>query len=174
MKTYVNMSGLEFEIIERQPNSRVIVRFLKTGSIAKTWSGNCSAGKVADPFHKSRLGVGYTGNFKKTPYHKKAYQLWSNMLKRCYDPNDVRGYYGKGVEVDPAWHCYATFLDDISTLKGFSHWLNNEKYNLDKDLLGDGKTYSKHTCQFIPESENKKYGKFNKKLIDGEWVTTIL
>lgn len=174
MKTYKNKSGLDFEIIERLSKNRVLVRFIETGSIVETWSGNCAAGKVADPFQKSRLGIGYLGLFEKTPYHKQAYQLWSNMLKRCYDANDKRGYYGKGVQVDPHWHCFANFIQDIRELSGFQHWVNNEKYNLDKDFLGDGKTYSKFTCQFIPEQENKKYGKLNKKLIDGEWVTSIL
>lgn len=172
MKVYKNMSGLEFVIIERLEKSRVIVKFLATGSIVKTWSGNCNSGKVSDPFHKSRLGVGYLGNFVKTEYHKQAYQLWSNMLKRCYDPNDKKGYYGKGITVDPHWHCYANFLADLKLLKNFDKWLKKEKYNLDKDLLGDGTAYSKFTCQFLPESENKSYGKLNKKLMDGVWVTT--
>lgn len=174
MQTYRNISGLDFQIVERLGKDKVLVKFLETGSIVETWSGNCKAGKVADPFQKSRLGIGYMGFYTKTTYHKQAYQLWSNMLKRCYDPNDKKGYYGKGVSVCPSWHSYANFLEDIQELNGFANWLRNEKFNLDKDLLGDGTVYSKFTCQFIPESENKRYGKLNKKLVNGEWVTSIL
>lgn len=174
MKKYTNQSGLVFEVIERLSKDRVLVRFENTGSIVETWGRNCAAGKVADPFHRSRLGIGYMGKFTKTSFHKQAYQLWSNMLKRCYDPNDKRGYFGKGVSVDPRWHCFADFLVDIQRLSGFQNWVNNEKFNLDKDLLGDGKTYSPYTCHFIPESVNKGLSKANKKLINGEWVTSIL
>lgn len=172
MQVYKNMSGHEFVIIDRPSKGRVLVKFLETGTILETWSGNCAAGKVADPFQRSRLGIGFLGFFEKMPYYKQAYQLWSNMLKRCYDANDKRGYYGQGVEVDPNWHCFSNFLSDIKELKGFKNWLNGEGYELDKDLAGDGKTYSKYTCQFLPASENRSYGKKNKKLVNGVWVTT--
>lgn len=174
MKVYKNMSGLDFIILSRLEKGRVLVKFLETGSVVESWSGNCAAGKVADPFQKSRLGVGYMGLYEKQPYHKAAHQLWSNMLKRCYDPNDKKGYYGKGVVVDPHWHCYANFLQDIKSLDGFQNWVNREGYDLDKDTLGDGKTYSRYTCKFIPSALNKSLGKKDKKKIDGEWVTTTL
>lgn len=175
MKTYKNMSGLQFEIVERINKNKVLVRFLETGSLVVAWSGNLSAGKVSDPYHKSRLGIGYLGHFEKTYYYKQAYQLWSNMLKRCYDPNDKKGYFGKGVSVDPHWHCFANFVQDLPTLGGFGMWYAKlGKYNLDKDMLGDGKTYSKDTCWFIPESNNKSLGKGGKKLVNGEWLTPTL
>jgi hypothetical protein len=173
MKKYTNMSGLEFSIIERVGKDKVLVKFTETGSVVETWRGNCKAGKVADPFHKSRLGIGYLGFFQKTSYHKPAYQLWSNMLKRCYDKNDKKGYYGRCV-VAPEWHCYATFLDSLPKLEGFSDWKERKNMNLDKDILGDGTVYSHLTCKFVTEFENKSLGKKNKQFVNGEWVTTIL
>lgn len=173
MKVYTNMSGLEFVVIEKLKNRQVKVQFLATGSVVQMHSGNMSAGKVSDPFHKSRLGVGWLGYFdKRKPYHKRAYQLWTNMIKRCYDPNDKRGYYGTGVKVSEDWLCYANFLEDLSDLEGFSNWLAKEGYDLDKDLRGCGKFYSRETCKFIPRALNRSLGKKGKRYVDGHWVTT--
>ncbi len=174
MKIYKNISGLEFLIIEHLPNRKVLVRFIDTNSVVKADGRNVAAGKIADPYQKSRLGVGYLGNYTKTEYHKQALQLWSNMLKRCYDENDKRGYFGKGVLVDPRWHSFENFVNDLPNLKGFSNWLNKESYELDKDFIGDGCVYSRETCVFIPSSLNRSLGKLNKTLIDGVWVTTKL
>lgn len=172
MKVYKNLSNLEFIVIDNLPNRQVLVRFLASGSVVKADGRNLSAGKVADPFHKSRLGIGYLGNFKKTEYHKQAYQLWSNMLKRCYDHNDKRGYFGTGVMVDPRWHSFENFVNDLPKLSGFDSWKNKEGYDLDKDFRGDGKTYSRETCCFIPRATNRSAGKGGKTLLDGVWVTT--
>lgn len=174
MRIYKNMSGLEFVIIENLPNRKVIVKFLDTGSVVKADGRNVAAGKISDPYQRSRLGIGYLGDFKKTTYHKQAYQLWSNMLKRCYDPNDKRGYYGKGVIVDSRWQCFANFLDDLPKLKNFDQWVNKKGYDLDKDYIGDGKIYSRETCCFISSELNKSLGKKNKTQVNGQWVTSIV
>lgn len=173
MKIYTNKSGLEFTIVERYAGRDVLVRFLETGSLVKAHSSNLNAGKVADPYHRSRLGIGYLGDYKKPSYQKRAYQLWSNMMKRCYSLNDPRGYHGR-VTVDARWQCYANFLEDISHLGGFSKWLNKEGYQLDKDFNGDGTIYSRETCEFIPEDINKSAGKKGKKLVNGVWLTPTL
>ena len=173
MEVYKNMSGYEFTVIEQLGNRQVKVQFLKTGSVVQMHSGNISAGKVKDPFQISRCGVGYLGYFdKKKCYQKRAYQLWSNMIKRCYDSNDKQGYFGTGVSVSDSWLCYANFLEDLNSLGGFDKWLAKEKYQLDKDLVGNGKFYSKETCEFIPEHLNKSLGKLGKKYVDGCWLTT--
>ena len=174
MKVYKNISGLEFVVIDKLPNRQVLVRFLGTGSVVKADGRNLSAGKVADPFHKSRLGIGYMGNFSKTAFHKQAYQLWSNMLKRCYDENDARGYFGTGVGVDPRWHSFENFVNDLPHLSSFNGWKSGEGYDLDKDFRGDGKTYSRETCCFLPRSVNRAAGKGGKTLLGGVWVTTKL
>lgn len=166
------MSNLEFTVIDRFPNRQVLVKFLKTGSVVKADGRNLAAGKVADPFHVSRLGVGFMGNYDKTKYHKRAHQLWSNMLKRCYDPNDKRGYYGSGVSVDPRWHSFENFVRDLPKMSNFQNWERNEGYDLDKDFKGDGKTYSRETCCFIPRALNRAAGKKGKSRLDGVWVTT--
>lgn len=174
MKTYRNIIGLEFTVIDRLDRNKVIVQFKESGSVRVADRRNLSAGKIADLHHKARLGVGYLGDYEKTAYHKRALQLWSNMLKRCYDKNDPKGYYGKGVSVEPSWQCYANFLRDLPKLDGFQQWLDKKGYQLDKDLSGNGKVYSKYTCKFIPEFDNKSAGKKGKKLVGGVWVTAPL
>ena len=173
MKVYKNMSGLEFVVSEKLANRQVKVTFLATGSVVQMHNGNLTAGKVKDPFVPSRCGIGFLGYFDKSVlFHKQAYQLWSNMIKRCYDKNDAKGYYGTGVSVSTSWHCYANFLRDLPTLAGFDCWLTGDHYELDKDLIGNGKFYSRETCNFIPRLLNRSLGKGGKRLIDGHWVTT--
>lgn len=174
MKIYKNMSGNEFSIIENLPNRAVLVKFLETGTVVRADGRNVAAGKISDPYQKSRLGIGYLGLFKKTKYHKQAYQLWSNMLKRCYDPNDKRGYFGKNIVVDPRWHCFENFVNDIPHLDCFDKWVSDKGYDLDKDFKGDGSVYSVNTCAFIPQSVNRSAGKRDKTLIGGVWVTSTL
>lgn len=168
-----NKAGFEFVILENKGRT-CIIKFLESNSVREAHTANVYAGKVKDFYAKTRLGVGYIGEYKSVPYHKKALQLWSNMMKRCYNQNDSRGYYAKGTTVDARWLCYANFLEDLPSLKNFDKWLANENMNLDKDLCENScNIYSAKTCQFISEAENKAAGKGGKKLIDGEWVTTI-
>lgn len=160
-----NNAGDEITIFRRN-GKKSLVRFEATGTIIEAFTENVKAGKVSDPYKKTFLDVGFLGEPKRVPYKNKAKQLWSNMMKRCYNPKDERGYYGE-CTVDPRWHCFAWFLEDLPSLKNFTSWLNSDttgvKYNLDKDLLIEGNTiYSRHTTQFITEFENKSAGGVNR------------
>src|SRR5690606_25693411 len=148
---------------------KCLIQFTKTGFVRKALYHNLIKGKVRDLYSPAVYGVGYEGEYNKNAYWKQAKQLWQNMLKRCYCEADTRGYFGKGVVVSPEWHCFATFLKDISQLENFDKWLlgqntNSTKYNLDKDFIVEGcKVYSKETCMFATESENKAAGARNGK-----------
>jgi len=129
---------------------------------------------------KSRLsknicGVGYIG----IGHHKscengknsKAYQCWSNMIKRCY--SDSRGSKNKSYDncqVDDVWHNYQNFAEWYQ----HNHPNDGRKYHLDKDTKIDGnRTYSPDTCLFIsPElnlrSNQKTYMLKNR---DGNSIT---
>jgi len=154
----VSNSGDVFTVIRRKAKLCIVV-FKETNYTTQAYWENVVKGKIKDPYKKSFLGVGYIGEFEKVPYWKKARQLWSNMMKRCYNPNDEKGYFGKCF-VDPRWHCFANFLVDLPSIENFDKWLNfNEtgcKYNLDKDMyIPDNKIYSKVACSFQPEGLNK-------------------
>lgn len=150
---YINNTGLELEVISRV-GKQCVVMFSKSKSTRKANIDNVRAGKVKDLYAPSRYGIGYDGEFLPTPYWKRAKDLWSNMLKRCYYEKDKKGYYGKAF-VDKRWHCFSNFLDDIKTLDGFDLWLRNKGMELDKDKYSCTKIYSIHTCQFISAFENR-------------------
>lgn len=172
MTTFYSNAGLEFTILS-QEGKQCVIQFKLTGSVRKANIDNIRAGKVRDLYQKTSYGVGWLGEYERTGYHVQAQQLWRNMIKRCYT-DDPKGYKAKGTVVDPRWHCFADFLKDLPSLPGFTHWLNREGYQLDKDLRVPGSNvYSPVTCSFVTEYENKQAGKSNKKLIDGKWVTTI-
>ena len=170
-----NNAGHWLTIVKRNSRKCIVV-FDNTGYSRECEYHNVVAGKVSDPYEKTFLGVGYLGEPKQVPYREQAKQLWSNMMKRCYSPKDERGYYGKTF-VAANWQCFSNFLNDLPELPGFDGWVNSKKtgkkYNLDKDLTIPGNNiYSKHTCAFILESENKAAGKKCKKLVNGVWVAT--
>ena len=182
MEKMKSNSGHEF-IILKQEGKNCLIQFVETGYIRTANIDNIRAGKVRDFYAISVYGIGYYGEFKKVPYWKQAKQLWSNMLKRCYCEKDYRGYFGL-VTVAPDWHCFANFLNDLPKLNNFDKWLagqngNQSKYNLDKDLIVNGcKVYSKETCQFIIEYENKAAGArngkpFTKKIRVAKEVTSL-
>jgi len=150
---------------------RCVVQFLQTGYTTDVYIDNATAGKVKDPYYPSSYGVGYLGEFKKNSYWKQCYQLWRNMMKRCYSEKDLKGYYGKGVSVCTRWLCFANFLEDLPKLENFEKWLkghtNGDRYNLDKDLKVEGnKVYCPELCSFVTEYENKSAGAVNARRLD--------
>lgn len=162
---FKNNAGHSFIILSSIDDRKSVVQFINTGFTTTVYNSNLNAGKVRDPYEPSYDGIGYSGVFdKKIPYWKKAKQLWSNMIKRCYCDNYPTGYYGRGITVDKRWQCFANFLEDLPHLDNFELWLNGNGMNLDKDLKIDGnKVYCKEACGFVHESINKAAGARNGK-----------
>jgi len=76
------------------------------------------------------------------------YQVWRNMLSRCYSAVSQRkcpSYVG--CVVDDAWHSFMEFRQWMDS----QEWIGRE---LDKDLIGDGNLYSQATCVFVPQFIN--------------------
>ena len=172
---YKTNSGSEYKIIEIKGHS-ALIQFIRTNSVKWIHTSNIPTGKVKDVYEPSYYGVGFAGEYKhnRPPYWAAALQLWRNMIKRCYSDSDPKGYKKFGTTVEARWLCFKHFMDDLPSLPNFDLWKNKQGYQLDKDLLiPNSNVYSRETCSFVPESINKAAGKRNKKLIDGEWVTTI-
>jgi hypothetical protein len=77
-----------------------------------------------------------------------AYETWRNMLHRCY--ND------KYLQKNPSY-IGCEVIDEWKTFSVFKKWFNDNYingYQLDKDLLGNGRLYSPSTCCFIPKKIN--------------------
>ena len=139
------------------------------------------------------LGVGLN-DFTKPIFvngkHIREYQMWTNMLKRCYcEKYKTKRPTYIGCYVEDYLLSFTNFYNFISSLKGY----NDTDFQLDKDILSkDEKCYSRKTICFIHKDINiflvkrdasrgkyligvtrdKKDGKFLGHIsIDGEFVS---
>lgn len=92
-------------------------------------------------------GVGYIGigEYGKVS-HLKAYSTWADMIRRCYSGEGKYPRYHH-VSVSKDWHNF----------QKFARWFEDNSisgYQLDKDALGNGASYSESTCCFLPTSIN--------------------
>lgn len=82
----------------------------------------------------------------------KAYTVWKEMLRRCYDPEWLSRFPTyTGCSVCSEWFSFPVFKKwfDENYVEGFQ---------LDKDLLIAGnKIYGPDTCVFAPQSINKLF-----------------
>jgi hypothetical protein len=74
--------------------------------------------------------------------------IWKGMLARCYCPK----YQAKhptyiGCVVDEHWHRSSGFEPWFE-----EHWVPG--WQLDKDLIGNGKVYGPTSCAFVPQELN--------------------
>lgn len=95
----------------------------------------------------------------KRKYHKRGehvhgfsvvkhplYYTWYNMLRRCYKETDksYANYGGRGITVDPRWHEFKNFANDIGLKPDKSYSLER----VDNDV-----GYSKANCKWASRSE---------------------
>lgn len=88
----------------------------------------------------------------------RIYNLWFQMLRRCYDTKQQERSRGKAYadcEVCEEWKRLSRFVVDIQKIEGYHEWLDSTDYCLDKDTKNAGnKVYSLENCRFILKSEN--------------------
>jgi len=99
------------------------------------------------------MGVNdWVGNVRVGGKLIREYDLWSNMLQRCFDEKSKQKYPTyEGVTCSKEWLSMTKFIEDVSQMRGYglSGW------ELDKDILQKGsKLYSKDTCCFVPHEVN--------------------
>lgn len=105
---------------------------------------------------KSVRGVGYNLGGKYDSHNGRhptdAYEVWSNMLARCYcQKTQQRQSAYIGVTVCDDWHDYQSFADWY-----YSQEFKGKGYQLDKDLLLlKNKMYSPEVCCLVPQEINK-------------------
>ena len=138
--------------------NRAVILFEESGWVANVQCTNIPAGKIRDCRKRTVYGVGYLGTDIRIPSResgsiiRRLYDLWANMLKRCYGP--YKGQY-EGVVVDVRWHSFSAFMNTVTELPGYAEWEAHRNYVLDKDIRVPGnKVYSKDTCMFVDASEN--------------------
>lgn len=155
---------LDYKAGKRLPNNkrihpRVTIEFVKSGWVTNVQTTNIATGHIEDHRKKTVYGIGYLDTDIKIPERKsksiirKAYDLWANMLKRCYGNYTDDSY--KECTVDVRWHSFKNFLNSIQELDGYEQWQAGENIHLDKDIKVKGnKVYSKDTCMFVSANEN--------------------
>lgn len=148
------------------------VKFLDDGTIFENvWCSNIKKGTVDNPNKRTVYGVGYrgigkwkSGNGKGG--HSKEYQLWTQMLHRCYGEGYLKIYTTyKECQVDERWHNFQNFCEDLPKLENYDKWLElgGKFYHLDKDFKIKGnKIYSLETCMFLDAKTNITMGIKNR------------
>ena len=158
-KVCKSKSSGDFEIVKYNNAKDVEVRFLKTGYEMVARLGNIKIGKVKDLYSPSVYGIGILGT--KYPSRTngvltKEYELWQNMLQRCYsDTSKKRNPTYIDCEVSDKFKNYEYFYEWCHNQVGFGNDGNGNPFQLDKDLLIKGnKVYSESTCVFLPSEIN--------------------
>ena len=144
-------------VLEYKGHLDVIVKFIDTGYETTARANNLRKGKVKDRLVPSVFGVGIIGNeqVKIDGKYTKDYQLWNNMLRRCYDEKYSNKYTTyKDCEVSDNFKYLPYFEEWCSKQTGFYQ----EGWHLDKDILVRGnKVYSENTCCFVPAEINRLF-----------------
>lgn len=177
-ETNISNEGCVVKIIEYNNANNIIVEFqdgykyrLHT-QYANFNKGNCKNPFFASVFGHGYLGVDRNGNVPKISEFKGGkwratweYQKWTHMLTRCFDNKlkEKRPTY-KDTTCCERWLCFANFLEDFETLKQEHNWGEDEKLNLDKDILyRDNKIYSLENCVLVPDWINNLFTKSDVK-----------
>ena len=130
-----------------------------------TTYNNFKNGTIKCPYEPRVCGYGYLGEgeykVKENGKFNEYYDIWHDMLKRCYDPkyHERRSTY-KGCKVE----------DYLLNFQNMCKWLDKNYYEvpgevmcLDKDILCKGnKVYSRDTCIFVPQRINTLFIKCDK------------
>ena len=155
-KACVSKSSGDFKIVKYNDNRNVEVQFLKTGFETTVELVQVKRGNVKDPYLPSVCGVGIVGtkySITISGVKTREYNLWHNMLARCYsDSSKKKRPTYEGCEVSENFKSFEYFYEWCNEQIGF----DNKDWQLDKDLLVKGnKIYSESACIFIPKEINQ-------------------
>ena len=165
-ETNISNEGCVVKIMEYNNCDDIIVEFQDEHKYrVHTQYSNFKKGKCKNPYFASVFGHGYLGVDKEGNVPKISelkdgkwhniweYNKWQHMLKRCFD-NKYKEKHPtyKDTACCERWLCFANFLEDFEILKQEYSWNENEKLNLDKDILHKGnKIYGLENCVLVPD-----------------------
>ena len=171
-ETNINKEDCVMKIVEYNNCDDIIIQFEdKYKYRVHTSYKHFKEGVCKNPFYPSvykhgYLGIDKNGNIPKTAELKdgkyvitQEYIKWMCMLQRSFD-NKLKEKYStyKDVSCCSRWLCFANFLEDLEILKNEYNWAENEKLNLDKDILNKGnKIYSLENCMLVPDYVNSLF-----------------
>jgi hypothetical protein len=142
-------------------NKRAVIRFMESGWTCNIQLSNLPLGKIKDRRKPSVYGVGYLDTDITIPTRgdsiiRRTYDLWANMLKRCYGDMYSRNWeYYHDVTVDKRWHSFKQFLSTIHLVDGYTAWEKDSSMHLDKDKK-ESRVYGITGTCFITKEENAK------------------
>ena len=185
--TYITNSGEQYVVLgnlniksKRNKYNRFLVKF-KDNTQMITHGESIKIGAIKNPNTPSVYDVGFIGQgkyrSKSGERNTKEYEVWRDMLKRCYSEKELkRKPYYKGCTVDPHWHNFQNFCEDIVYLQGYEEWKKNTipyKYALDKDIKIEGnKVYNRDTCMFVTTKENSLKANLTGKTYEATNIKT--
>lgn len=84
-------------------------------------------------WHKYKNGFDYYN-----PSHHRIYQIWFDMKRRCYQPQNKRfhRYGGRGIKVCDEWFDFQNFFD-WALANGYKDVLTLDRKNADGDYCPD-------------------------------------
>lgn len=159
----INKYGRKLTIIEYKDYDHIVIEVddvckTKIRTRYKIFSNGCY---IASPYDKTIHNTGYIGIGEYNITNNRcAYNKWSDMIYRCYDPY----FLNNKTYID------CTVCDEWLNFQNFAKWYeenyyecNNGKMCLDKDILVKGnKIYSPDTCVFVPHEINMLFVKADK------------
>ena len=174
----ISNEGCVMKILEYNNCDDIIIQFEDEYKYrVHTQYVNFQKGQCKNPFFASVYGYGYlgvdkNGNVPNTAELKdgksvrtQEYAKWKGMLGRCFDNKykEKKPTY-KDVTCCNRWLCFANFLEDLEVLKQEYNWGDDEKLNLDKDILNKGnKIYGLENCILVPDYINFLFIKSDAK-----------
>lgn len=155
-----NTYGTPMRIVKIKENYIVEIEFLDVHNIHRDVPyQNFVSGSVKNPYDRNVRGVGYygEGNYKavdkNNPYVKRAFQVWSTMLDRCYRESNREMFPTyENCLVCEEWHNYQVFRKWYDENY---YEVGTERMHIDKDILyKNNKAYSPETCLIVPQRIN--------------------
>ena len=143
-----------------EKNSKYQIQFLSNGYVKTVSKPEINLKSIKNDYSLTVKGVACIGAPKKE-YTRREYDLWHNMISRCYDKTHPQYnlYGGKGITVSTSWKCFENFLNDITNIPFYNNWKSApNEYSLDKDYFGS-QQYSKTTVIFLDKEYNKLMAK---------------
>ena len=183
---FINRQNCKMVVVDYTDSKNVLIEFddnYKYRMVTRV--AHLKRGHVKNPFYPLIFGIGFigAGTYKeiKNGIRTIEYNVWSNMMERCYDQK----YHARHPTYEDCTVC-----NEWHNFQNFAEWYTSQEYygkgyHLDKDLLIDGnKVYSPSTCVLAPHEINtlfntnpkirglypvgvsfeKKFNKFSAKL----------
>ena len=153
---FINRQNCKMVVVDYTDSKNVLIEFddnYKYRMVASV--ANLKSGRVKNPFYPLIFGIGFigAGTYKeiKNGIRTIEYNVWSNMMERCYDQK----YHARYPTYEDCTVC-----NEWHNFQNFAEWYTSQEYygkgyHLDKDWLVEGnKIYSPSTCVLAPKTIN--------------------